>query len=146
MNDKQIAALIAAIVKIVKDADKPQHKPISSYKAANKNQHVKAKTDKVLSDGRTKRQLANDVAVGKAFLKIGLHVTPRVDALTYKAWLSKGFRVIPKERGLFVKGVGTLFHSGQVAPDVQPSKAEMRAEVANLSQADVEFDEGIWVS
>lgn len=136
MTNAQIAQLIAAVIAQV-NAPKgaAKHKPQSSYKPANKYQNVKAKTDKVLSDGKTERQISNDVAVAKAFKKAGFIVVPRVDALTYKGWILKGMRVVPGQKGLFVKGVGTLFHSGQVATDVQPSKAQMTAEVGAMQQA-----------
>ncbi len=133
MNQAQIATIIAAVIAQVNAKPKASksHKPLSSYKAANKFEPK----GKISSDGKTERQLKNDVAVAKAFKKAGFTVVPRVDALTYKGWLSKGMRVIPGQHGTWVKGVGTLFHSGQVLPDVQPSKAAMTAEVAQLTQA-----------
>lgn len=131
-NQAQIATIVAAVIAAMNN--KPKHKPQSSYKPANKFQNVKAKSDKVLSDGKTERQISNDVAVAKAFKKAGFTVVPRVDALTYKGWLLKGMRVVPGQHGLYVKRVGTLFHSGQVAPDVQPSKAAMIQEVAAMQQ------------
>lgn len=136
MTNAQIAAITAAVIAALNaPKGKSTHKPQSSYKPANKYQNVKAKADKVLTEGKTERQLANDVAVAKAFKKAGFTVVPRVDALTYKGWLLKGMRVIPGQHGIYVKRVGTLFHSGQVAPDVQPSKAAMTDEVANMQQS-----------
>ncbi len=136
MNQAQIAMITAAVVAALNAKPASQsHKKLSSYKPANKFQNVKSKTDKVLSGGMTERQLMNDVRVAKAFKKAGFIVVPRVDALTYKGWLSKGMRVVPGQHGTWVKGVGTLFHSGQVAPDVQPSKAAMTAEVQSMTQA-----------
>lgn len=136
INQAQIAAITAAVIAALNTA-KPvkSHKPQSSYKPANKYQNVKAKADKVLSDGKTERQIANDVAVATAFKKLGFIVVPRVDALTYKGWLSKGMRVQVGQHGVFVKGVGTLFHSGQVSPDVQLSKPAMIAEVQAMQQS-----------
>jgi len=143
MNTQQIAAITAAVIAALNSGKSPKvkakHKPISSYKPANKAQHVKAKADKVLSDGLTERQLKNDVNVAKAFAKQGFQVTPRVDALTYNGWLKKGMRVVKGQHGTFVKGVGTLFHSGQVAVDTQPTKHEMTAEVSAMFMADQSF-------
>lgn len=140
MNQAQLATIIAAVIATINAKPKASgHKAISTYKPANKHQNVKAKTDKVLSEGLTERQLSNDVKVAKAFKNKGFSVTPRVDALTYNAWLKVGMRVIPGQHGLYVKGVGTLFHSGQVATDIQPSKAEMRAETAIITDAHASF-------
>lgn len=125
----KLATVIALALSAGK-ASKPSKKA-TSFKAANKFEPK----GKILSEGKTERQLKNDVNVAKAFKKQGIVVTPRVDALTYKGWLSKGMRVVKGEHGTWVKGVGTLFHSGQVAPDVQPSKAEMTAEVAAMQPA-----------
>lgn len=132
-QNSDLAVIIAAVLAAmnapkgkVKTAAK--HKPQSSYKAANKFE-IKHQ------DGLSDRQIKNDVNVAKAFKKAGFIVVPRVDALTYKGWLSKGMRVVPKQHGIWVKGVGTLFHSGQVAVDVQPSKAAMTAEVSQMQQS-----------
>lgn len=135
-NQAQIAAIVAAVIAAMNTPKNKgnTHKKLSSYKPANKFQNVKALSDKVLSDGKTERQISNDVAVAKAFKKAGFIVIPRVDALTYKGWLLKGMRVVPGQKGTFVKGVGTLFHSGQVAPDVVLSKPAMIAEVAAMQQ------------
>lgn len=132
-NSAQIAQIVAAVIQAM-NAKPTKHKPQSSYKPANKYQNVKAKADKVLSDGKTERQIKNDVNVAKAFKKLGFIVVPRVDALTYKGWLSKGMRVQVGQHGVFVKGVGTLFHSGQVSPDLVLSKPAMIAEVAAMQQ------------
>ena len=137
MTNAQIAAITAAVIAAL-TASKPKalgHKPISSYKPANKF----TPKGKVPSEGRTAKQLSNEVKVAKAFAKQGFQVTPRVDALTYKGWLSKGQRVIPGQHGLFVKGVGTLFHSGQVSVDVQPTKHQMTAEVSQMFLSDQSF-------
>lgn len=143
MTQSQLASLIAtAVAAALAAQSKPKasgHKAISTYKPANKHQSVKAKADKVLSDGLTERQLKNDVAVAKAFKKAGILVTPRVDALTYNGWLKVGKRVLKRQHGIYVKGVGTLFHSGQVAVEVQPSKAEMVAETAKITAAHASF-------
>jgi len=110
-----IAAVTAAVIAQLNAKPKAKtHKPQSSYKPKN-NFTPKGK---ILSDGKTARQLDNDVKVAKAFQKQGFTVVPRVDALTYKGWLLKGQRVVAGQKGIFVKGVGTLFHSGQVAPDM----------------------------
>lgn len=127
MNAKQFDMLLKLIAQI---ADKPKAaknapKP-SSYKPANKFTPKR-------QDGMTDRQIRNDAAVARAFKKAGFTVIPRVDALTYKGWLAKGLRVNKGEKGTWVKGVGTLFHSGQVSPDAQMSKSEMTAEVAQMS-------------
>jgi hypothetical protein len=137
MTNAQIQAITAAVIAALSVTKTPakQHKKLSSYKPANRFQNVKAKADKVLSDGKTERQISNDVAVAKAFKKLGFTVVPRVDALTYKGWLLKGMRVQSGQHGTFVKGVGTLFHSGQVSPDLVMSKPAMMAEVAALTQA-----------
>jgi len=113
MNQAQIAQIVAAVVVALqtKPALKASHKAVSTYKAANKF------TPKGRVDGQSSRQLDNDVKVAKAFKKLGMNVTPRVDVLTYKAWLAKGLRVKAGQHGVFVKGVGTLFHSGQVSKD-----------------------------
>ena len=127
MTNQQFQALTALLNAVLNNA-KPKasnHKKQSSYKPANKFE-VKHQ------DGLSERQIKNDVAVAKAFKKAGFTVIPRVDALTYKGWLKKGMRVVPGQHGIYVKGVGTLFHSGQVAPDVQPSKAAMTAETAQM--------------
>lgn len=133
MNQAQIASITAAVIAALNTTKKAstKHKPQSSYKAANKYE-LKGK---IASEGKTELQLSNDVKVAKAFKKAGFTVVPRVDALTYKGWLLKGMRVVPGQKGLFVKGVGTLFHSGQVATDVQPSKAAMTAEVGAMQQS-----------
>ena len=115
-NQAQIAAITAAVIAALnapkgKAKAVKSHKPQSSYKPANKFE-IKHQ------DGLSERQIQNDVRVAKAFKKAGFTVVPRVDALTYKGWLSKGMRVVPGQHGIFVKGVGTLFHSGQVAPDM----------------------------
>lgn len=133
INHAQIAAITAAVIAALNTA-KPtakQHKKLSSYKPKN-NYEPKGK---ILSDGKTERQIANDVAVAKAFKKLGFIVVPRVDALTYKGWLSKGMRVQVGQHGVFVKGVGTLFHSGQVSPDLVLSKPAMIAEVQAMQQS-----------
>lgn len=124
----QLAKLLSAAVALL-TTEQPAHKPVSSYKPANKFEPK----GKVSSEGRTARQLKNEVLVAKTFAKLGLKVTPRVDVLTFKEWQKKGLRPVKGCHGTFVKGVGTLFHSGQVAPDTQPTKAEMTAEVASLS-------------
>jgi hypothetical protein len=115
MTNAQIQALSTAIAIAVATAlnSKKQttHKAVSTYKPASK---FIAKGN---TSGFSDRQLKNDVAVAKAFKKQGFLVTPRVDCLTYKGWLSKGMRVQAGQRGIFVKGVGTLFHSGQVKKD-----------------------------
>ena len=116
MTNAEMTTLVATIVAAINAKPKStkaakQHKPQSSYKPANKFE-IKHQ------DGLSERQIQNDVRVAKAFKKAGFTVVPRVDALTYKGWLSKGMRVIPGQHGIFVKGVGTLFHSGQVAPDM----------------------------
>lgn len=112
MNSAQIAAITAAVIAALSATNKPsKHKPQSSYKAPNKF------TPKGTVD-KSDRKLVNDVNVAKAFKKAGFIVVPRVDALTYKGWLLKGMRVQKGQKGLWVKGVGTLFHSGQVAPDM----------------------------
>lgn len=126
----QVTAAVIATLNAKPKAAK-QHKKTSSYKAANKYEPK----GKINSEGKTERQLKNDVNVAKAFKKAGFIVVPRVDALTYKGWLLKGMRVVPGQHGIFVKGVGTLFHSGQVATDIQPSKAAMTQEVAAMQQA-----------
>ena len=128
-----IAAISVAVAAALKAGNKPaakQHKPQSSYKPANKFEFKSHGLQ-----GLSARQLDNDVKVAKAFAKQGITVVPRVDALTYKGWLGKGMRVIPGQHGTWVKGVGTLFHSGQVAVDVQPSKAEMTQEVQAMQQS-----------
>jgi len=112
MTNAQIATIIAAVIAQVNAKPKAaKHTPKSSYKPANKFE-VKHQ------DGLSERQIANDVRVAKAFAKAGFTVVPRVDVLSYKGWLSKGMRVVPGQHGIWVKGVGTLFHSGQVAPDM----------------------------
>jgi hypothetical protein len=115
MTNQQIALIVAAVVAAVNSPKNSAPKaksftPKSSYKAANKF------TPKH-QDGLSDRQIKNDVNVAKAFKKQGFLVTPRVDALTYKGWLSKGMRVQAGQKGIWVKGVGTLFHSGQVKKD-----------------------------
>lgn len=137
MKANQLKALIELLLSMQAEAEagvsqgkaKPpkSHNP-SSYKPANKYQPK----GKILSEGKTERQLKNDVAVGKAFAAKGLTVVPRVDVLTYKAWLLKGLRVRTGEKGVYVKGVGTLFHLSQVATEIKLSKAEMAAETAHL--------------
>jgi hypothetical protein len=125
MNQAQLAQIIAQAVAIAlqnptplktrkigvryDDGKKINHKAVSTYKAANKF------TPKGKVDGMSSRQLDNDVKVAKAFKKLGMNVTPRVDVLTYKAWGLKGMTPVKGSKGVFVKGVGTLFHSGQVA-------------------------------
>jgi hypothetical protein len=112
VNQAQIAMITAAVIAALNaPKGKAKHKPQSSYKPANKF------TPKH-QDGLSDRQITNDVKVAKAFKKAGFIVVPRVDALTYKGWLLKGQRVVKGQHGIFVKGVGTLFHSGQVAPDM----------------------------
>lgn len=139
MNTKQfqaLTALLQAVLATQNNTKTPakQASKVSSYKPANKHQNVKAKADKVLSEGMTERQIKNDVLVAKAFARQGITVIPRVNALTYKAWLSNEMCVIPGQQGTWVKGVGTLFHSGQVASDVKISKAQMTAETAHIGQ------------
>ena len=116
MTNAELTTLVATIVAAINAKPKStkaakQHKPQSSYKPANKFE-IKHQ------DGLSERQIKNDVNVAKAFAKQGFTVIPRVDALTYKGWLLKGQRVVKGQNGIFVKGVGTLFHSGQVAPDM----------------------------
>lgn len=132
MNQAQLAAIIATVIAAMDNQPKAakQHKKQSSYKPANKFEPK----GKVASEGKTERQIKNDVAVAKAFKKAGFIVVPRVDALTYKGWLLKGMRVVPGQHGIFVKGVGTLFHSGQVATEVKVSKEQMTAEVVQMIQ------------
>ena len=76
-----------------------------------------AKKPAVNPDGLSDRQVANNAAVVRAFKKAGLTVTPRADVLSYNGWLAKGQRVVKGQKGTWVKGVGTLFHASQVAPD-----------------------------
>lgn len=137
MTNAQITAITNAVIAALNAGKSPKNKPSkkaaahkarSSYKPANKFE-IKHQ------DGLTERQIQNDVKVAKAFKKAGFTVVPRVDALTYKGWLLKGMRVVPGQHGIFVKDVGTLFHSGQVSPDVQPSKAAMTAEVSQMQQS-----------
>lgn len=129
MNKSQLNAIVAAVVAAMSVQPKAsKHVKQSSYKPKN-NFTPKGK---ILSEGKTERQLKNDVNVAKAFAKQGITVTPRVDALNYNGWLSKGMRVVPGQHGTFVKSVGTLFHSGQVAADDKMSKSDMTAEAAKL--------------
>lgn len=130
MTNQQFQALLSALSTLVKS--EPKAAPKRKYPAVKPHIPYVAKSQESNVDGKTARQLKNDVNVAKAFKKAGFIVIPRVDALTYKGWLSKGMRVVPGQHGIFVKGVGTLFHSGQVATDVQPSKAEMTAEVNQM--------------
>lgn len=136
MTKQQFTALTALLNALVNTQAKTTKKPVkqaakpSSYKPANKH-YPKGK---ILSEGKTERQITNDVKVAKAFDKQGISVVPRVDCLTYKGWLSKGLRVKSGERGTWVKGVGTLFHLGQVETDVKVSKAQMSAETAHIGQ------------
>lgn len=119
MTNTQIAAITAAVIAALNSGKAPKpSKKATSYKPANKYEPK----GKLLSEGRTERQVKNEVAVAKAFAKQGVSVTPRVDALNYKGWLAKGLRVRKGEHGTWVKGVGTLFHSGQV--DVDPTLTE----------------------
>ncbi len=135
MNQAQLAQIVATVVAVMQTQNNQpkaakQHKKLSSYKPKNDF----TPKGKILSEGKTERQIANDVKVAKAFKKAGFIVVPRVDALTYKGWLSKGMRVVPGQHGIFVKGVGTLFHSGQVAVEAVVSKAQMTAEVIQMQQ------------
>lgn len=125
MKKAEINQIVAMLVKALSDANSKPVSTISSYKAADKYE----KKGKIV---QSDRKIRNDVAVTKAFAKQGITVIPRQNVLTYKGWLALGKRVIAGQKGTYVKGVGTLFHSGQVAPDTQPTKAEMAAEVAAM--------------
>lgn len=102
-------AQFQALVKLV--AAQVQKQPKPSKKAAKPAMNT---------DGLSDRQVKNNQAVVRAFKKNGLAVTPRVDVLSYNGWLAKGQRVVKGQKGTYVKGVGTLFHASQVAPDTQP--------------------------
>jgi hypothetical protein len=115
MNKSDLAMIVAAVAQVLdaRQAKKPTFKATSSYKPANKF----TPKGPIPSDGATDRQVKNMAAVAKAFAKQGLQVVPKVDALTYKGWLKKGMRVNKGAKGTFVKGVGTVFHAGQVSRD-----------------------------
>lgn len=89
MNKDQIALIVAAVVaQMDNKADKPV---VDKQAAANK-------------------------ACITAFKRAGFGtVVPRVDVLTFKAWVAKGFRPIEGSKAVKVKQF-RLFHKSQVRP------------------------------
>lgn len=82
-----------------------------------------------LVDGKTERQLKNEIAAVKAFKKAGFGVVKaREDVKTFRRWMADGFRPIEGSKGIKVKGFN-LFHKSQVRAITAEEKAAMQEQM-----------------
>lgn len=93
----------------------------------------------VLVDGKTERQLKNEIAAVRAFKKAGFGtVKAREDVKTFRRWMADGFRPIEGTKGIKVKGFN-LFHKSQVRQITAEEKAALQeqneAAIARHEQA-----------
>jgi hypothetical protein len=72
-------------------------------------------------NGKSDQSAKNEAATIRAFKKLGISATPRVDTFTFNIWVSKGFR--PKEGSKSVRVNNLrLFHKSQVRPLTEVEK------------------------
>lgn len=104
-----------------------------------KVQKRSAKPNKPDATGLSARQQKNNAAAVRAFKAQGLTVTPRVDVRSYGEWVKVGKRVVPGQKGTFVKGCGTLFHSSQVQDDPTPKATDTVSAPATTLPVGIDF-------
>ena len=144
INAAQIALIVAAVVTALEAQDKPvtarnikarlaAHRKAAARfplrKATKPSKPVKSDPVRpiVFNNQRNDAQrsnekaIKNEVAVVAAFLKAGFtDISPRKNVLSFNGWDVAGFRPRPKT-GVFVKGVGTLFHVSSVVKKIGAS-------------------------
>jgi hypothetical protein len=87
---------------------------------------------KVSMAGKTTKQVQNEIACIRAFKKLGIKATPRVDTFTYNIWVSKGYRAKEGTKAVKVANL-RLFHASQVRP---LTAAEKKASAEQVKAAE----------
>ena len=133
-----IAAIVAQVIQALDASKKRKQYPAVKARTAYTPKNTKAESFKrSIDNGLTERQAVNDSRVIQAYKRLGEVVTPRVDVMSYNRWLANGRRVMPGSKATYVKGVGSMFHVSQTVEVAQPTKAEMTAELATMTQPPV---------
>jgi hypothetical protein len=80
---------------------------------------------KVSIAGKSEQSIKNEIAVVRAFKRIGIKATPHVDTFTFNIWVSKGMRPIEGSKSVRVHNL-RLFHKSQCRPITAEEKATLK--------------------